>query len=202
MAGPGIGWDGPVIDDHPAWTAARSLPRWVKIAVPVLALAIPVVTGGVLAVVLAHRASGDAAATTATHRAPLAASDTPSASALATASPTSAASPLTSPATTVATPTTPVPTTAVPPTSVAPTTTAPPSAPPVAGAAAGGGATGGLAAPSGATAPPSSASPPATAVSYANCAAVRAAGKAPLYRGQPDYAPHLDRDNDGIACES
>ncbi len=32
-------------------------------------------------------------------------------------------------------------------------------------------------------------------------AAVRAAGKAPLYRGQPGYAPKLDRDGDGIACE-
>lgn len=38
-------------------------------------------------------------------------------------------------------------------------------------------------------------------VSYRNCAAVRAAGIAPLYRGQPGYAPHLDRDNDGVACE-
>lgn len=38
-------------------------------------------------------------------------------------------------------------------------------------------------------------------VSYKNCAAVRAAGKAPLYRGQPGYAPKLDRDGDGIACE-
>ncbi|MBM1169919.1 excalibur calcium-binding domain-containing protein [Microvirga arabica] len=38
-------------------------------------------------------------------------------------------------------------------------------------------------------------------VSYRNCAAARAAGAAPLYRGQPGYAPHLDRDNDGIACE-
>ena len=34
-----------------------------------------------------------------------------------------------------------------------------------------------------------------------NCAAVRAAGKAPLYRGQPGYRPGLDRDADGIACE-
>jgi len=41
---------------------------------------------------------------------------------------------------------------------------------------------------------------PAT-VSYANCAAVRAAGKAPLLRGQPGYAPKLDRDGDGVACE-
>lgn len=39
-------------------------------------------------------------------------------------------------------------------------------------------------------------------VSYANCTAVRAAGKAPLYRGQPGYAAHLDRDGDGVACET
>jgi hypothetical protein len=38
-------------------------------------------------------------------------------------------------------------------------------------------------------------------VYYANCTAVRAAGKAPLYRGQPGYRSALDRDNDGIACE-
>ena len=36
---------------------------------------------------------------------------------------------------------------------------------------------------------------------YANCAEVRAAGKAPLRRGQPGYAAHLDRDGDGVACE-
>ncbi|WP_018349112.1 excalibur calcium-binding domain-containing protein [Longispora albida] len=38
-------------------------------------------------------------------------------------------------------------------------------------------------------------------VYYANCDAVRAAGKAPLYRGQPGYRDALDRDKDGIACE-
>lgn len=38
-------------------------------------------------------------------------------------------------------------------------------------------------------------------VYYKNCDAVRAAGKAPLYRGQPGYRPALDRDNDGVACE-
>ena len=38
-------------------------------------------------------------------------------------------------------------------------------------------------------------------VSYENCDAVRAAGAAPLYAGQPGYAPKLDRDGDGIACE-
>lgn len=36
---------------------------------------------------------------------------------------------------------------------------------------------------------------------YKNCAAARAAGAAPLYRGQPGYRSALDRDNDGIACE-
>lgn len=38
-------------------------------------------------------------------------------------------------------------------------------------------------------------------VTYKNCSEVRAAGKAPLYRGQPGYAAKLDRDGDGIACE-
>ncbi|UAK33688.1 excalibur calcium-binding domain-containing protein [Nocardia asteroides] len=37
--------------------------------------------------------------------------------------------------------------------------------------------------------------------SYKNCTEVRNAGRAPLLRGQPGYASHLDRDNDGIACE-
>lgn len=36
---------------------------------------------------------------------------------------------------------------------------------------------------------------------YRNCAAVRAAGKAPLYSGQPGYRAALDRDHDGVACE-
>jgi Excalibur calcium-binding domain len=38
-------------------------------------------------------------------------------------------------------------------------------------------------------------------VYYPNCAAARAAGAAPLYRGQPGYGRHLDRDDDGKACE-
>jgi hypothetical protein len=42
----------------------------------------------------------------------------------------------------------------------------------------------------------------ATEVYYANCAAVKAAGKAPLLRGQPGYRAGLDRDNDGVACET
>ena len=36
---------------------------------------------------------------------------------------------------------------------------------------------------------------------YANCKAVKAAGAAPLYRGDPGYSEDLDRDGDGIACE-
>jgi hypothetical protein len=37
---------------------------------------------------------------------------------------------------------------------------------------------------------------------YANCAAAKAAGAAPLRRGQDDgYRRALDRDNDGIACD-
>lgn len=38
-------------------------------------------------------------------------------------------------------------------------------------------------------------------VYYANCDAVRAAGKAPLYQGDPGYSTKLDRDKDGVACE-
>ena len=40
-----------------------------------------------------------------------------------------------------------------------------------------------------------------SSVYYPNCAAARAAGAAPIYRGQPGYGPHLDRDGDGKACE-
>jgi hypothetical protein len=37
-------------------------------------------------------------------------------------------------------------------------------------------------------------------VYYANCAAVRAAGKAPIRRGQPGYRAGLDSDGDGQGC--
>lgn len=37
---------------------------------------------------------------------------------------------------------------------------------------------------------------------YENCAAARAAGAAPVYRGDPGYGAHLDRDGDGIGCET
>ncbi|MFZ2176655.1 MAG: DUF1524 domain-containing protein [Rhodococcus sp. (in: high G+C Gram-positive bacteria)] len=39
-------------------------------------------------------------------------------------------------------------------------------------------------------------------VYYKNCAAAKAAGAAPLHIGEPGYGSHLDRDNDGVACES
>ena len=38
-------------------------------------------------------------------------------------------------------------------------------------------------------------------VYYANCAAARAAGAAPVRRGDPGYASHLDRDGDEVGCE-
>ncbi len=36
---------------------------------------------------------------------------------------------------------------------------------------------------------------------YPNCAAARAAGAAPVYRGEPGYSRRLDRDGDGVGCE-
>jgi hypothetical protein len=44
------------------------------------------------------------------------------------------------------------------------------------------------------------AAPPANA--YTSCAQARAAGAAPLYAGQPGYSRSLDRDGDGVACET
>jgi hypothetical protein len=43
-------------------------------------------------------------------------------------------------------------------------------------------------------------SPGSTTV-FRRCADARAAGRAPIRRGQPGYAPHLDADNNGVACE-
>jgi hypothetical protein len=37
--------------------------------------------------------------------------------------------------------------------------------------------------------------------SFANCREARAAGAAPVRRGDPGYSPRLDRDGDGIGCE-
>lgn len=40
-----------------------------------------------------------------------------------------------------------------------------------------------------------------SAGAFRNCAEARVAGAAPVYRGEPGYGEHLDRDNDGIGCE-
>lgn len=48
---------------------------------------------------------------------------------------------------------------------------------------------------------PAPARAPAAGVAYANCAAVRAAGAAPIRVGQPGYSRRLDRDGDGVGCE-
>jgi hypothetical protein len=40
-----------------------------------------------------------------------------------------------------------------------------------------------------------------SSVYYRNCDAARAAGAAPLSRGDPGYRSKLDRDGDGTACE-
>lgn len=41
-----------------------------------------------------------------------------------------------------------------------------------------------------------------SSVYYPGCNAVRAAGAAPLYRGEPGYREEMDGDDDGIACEA
>jgi hypothetical protein len=54
------------------------------------------------------------------------------------------------------------------------------------------------------SASPSRAAParaaPASGV-FANCSEARAAGAAPVRRGDPGYGAHLDRDGDGVGCE-
>lgn len=49
---------------------------------------------------------------------------------------------------------------------------------------------------------PTTREPESPNVYYANCSEVRAAGAAPLHRGEPGYRSGLDRDHDGVACES
>lgn len=36
---------------------------------------------------------------------------------------------------------------------------------------------------------------------FRNCSEARAAGRAPIRRGEPGFGSHLDRDGDGIGCE-
>lgn len=51
--------------------------------------------------------------------------------------------------------------------------------------------------------PPPAPLPPGSEgdVSFANCTAARAAGAAPIRRGEPGYRDRLDGDGDGVACE-
>ena len=49
---------------------------------------------------------------------------------------------------------------------------------------------------------PAPVAPAPAAVYYANCSAAKAAGAAPIYAGQAGYRAALDRDSDGVACES
>ncbi|MGQ7296148.1 cell wall-binding repeat-containing protein [Quadrisphaera sp. KR29] len=54
-----------------------------------------------------------------------------------------------------------------------------------------------------APAPSSSPAPsPSGGSLYANCDAVRAAGKAPIRRGDPGFEDKFDRDGDGVGCET
>lgn len=82
--------------------------------------------------------------------------------------------------TTVATTTTEAPTTTTAPPAPAPLPPPPPAA------------------PSSSTVP----SRGGGGVYYARCSDAKAAGAAPLRRGDPGYRPELDRDGDGIACET
>ena len=49
--------------------------------------------------------------------------------------------------------------------------------------------------------PAASPSPSSGPDAFASCDAARAAGAAPLHRGDPGYSPQLDGDGDGVACE-
>ena len=42
---------------------------------------------------------------------------------------------------------------------------------------------------------------PSTTGAFSNCAQARAAGAAPVRRGDPGYSRRLDRDGDGVGCE-
>ncbi|MCC3292506.1 DUF1524 domain-containing protein [Arthrobacter sp. zg-Y1110] len=56
-------------------------------------------------------------------------------------------------------------------------------------------------APAEAPAPAAEPAPAADgSAAYANCAAVRAAGAAPIHSGDPGYSKKLDRDGDGVGC--
>jgi len=48
---------------------------------------------------------------------------------------------------------------------------------------------------------PAPAPRPAPSGGFANCTEAWNAGAAPVHRGDPGYAPRLDRDNNGVGCE-
>jgi hypothetical protein len=159
-----------------AWRRAaatyRNWPRWARVAAPASAALIALAVAGALS-------GGPQEADVAL--------DSSTTTATARATTTEA------PATTERAPR---PTTTVPPTTTPPTTTAAPALPPT------------TAAPpppapvAPAPAPKAPAPAPVPAVGpFANCDAARAAGAAPLHVGDPGYAPKLDRDKDGVACE-
>ena len=86
--------------------------------------------------------------------------------------------------------TTTPPETTVAPTTAAPTTAAPTTAKPQP-----------LVATTARPAPTTTAAPTTAGVYYANCDEARAAGAAPISRGEPGYRSGLDRDGDGVACD-
>lgn len=43
--------------------------------------------------------------------------------------------------------------------------------------------------------------PPQEGDFWGGCNSARAAGTAPIYRGEPGYRPEMDGDGDGVACE-
>ena len=75
----------------------------------------------------------------------------------------------------------PAPTPTVPPASAPPATAPPVTAPPL---------------------PPPPTAPSSDGTYYASCSDAKAHGATNIRRGQPGYRPELDRDNDGVACES
>ena len=42
----------------------------------------------------------------------------------------------------------------------------------------------------------------ASSIYYPNCAAARSSGAAPIRRGEPGYVAEMDKDGDGLVCET
>jgi Excalibur calcium-binding domain len=153
----------------------RSAPLWLRATLDVTAVALilAVVVGGVMA--MRSTAPSDEVGA---FVAPTSTTVRPA------GTPTSAPVPLGGSITTTATePVRPSTTTTAPTTTVAPPTTPVPPEPPT-------------------TTTPERGNPnPGSGPHYDNCFQAWRAGALPLHRGDPGYAPHLDDDNDGTACE-